>query len=177
MSKAKTPVMVVNPPPRAEEKLAPGQVRYLLHVDPELVPQPVATVPSPGLGRLPIGECIGKTILCPECGKPASVDNARGGRTPTQVISSKWWVLVKCKGVCGSKLRKVAELVELHPDSVPRPVFKTLGQAVGKFIKCPKPDCQAKSRAAWTADDGHVIECPTHLSEPYPSETVVEVIG
>jgi hypothetical protein len=41
--------------------------------------------------KVPIGDCIGKMIECPVCHKPASVTDARGARTATQVLSSTWW--------------------------------------------------------------------------------------
>jgi hypothetical protein len=141
-------------------------------------------------GLTPIGECVGKMIDCPTCGKPAMVQNARGARTQTQVLSSKWWVMVKCSGFCGSVLRRVAELVTVRPVPEPEPVIKALGACVGQFVKCPRSFlrdmgtalerteiCGAKSRAAWTLDEGHIVDCPQCQIQPYPGDTLVEVIG
>ena len=141
--------------------------------------------PAPPV-KVPIGECLGLMIECPQCGKPAAVTNARGARTPTQVLSSKWWVMVKCQGFCGSMLRKVDEKVSVLPESLPKPVTKTLGAAVGQYVLCPRelaqPDggkrvCAARSRAGWSIDEGHTITCPQCGARAWDGGTVVEVVG
>jgi DNA-directed RNA polymerase subunit RPC12/RpoP len=136
--------------------------------------------------KLAIGDCLGLMIQCPQCGKPAAVTHARGARTQTQVVSSAWWVLVKCTGFCGSVLRKVNEPVTVLPESMPKPPVKTLGAAVGQFVLCPRtidlPDggnrvCGARGQAAWTIDEGHMIACPQCGSRAWPGDTLVEVVG
>jgi hypothetical protein len=142
------------------------------------------------LDKVPIGDCVGKMIDCPTCGKPAMVQNARGARTVTQVLSSKWWVMVKCGGFCGSVLHRIALPVSLRPQPEPEPVFKSLGAAVGSMVKCPRVFmrdmgtalertelCGARAKAAWTLDEGHVIACPECQVQAYPGETLVEVIA
>ncbi len=146
---------------------------------------PPSAAPAQPVKR-PIGECVGLMIECPQCGKPAQVADARGARTATQVIASRWWVLMKCQGYCGSVLRKTAEVVTVLPESLPKPVVKTLAEAVGKWVLCPRelPDadgvmhvCGARSQAAWTIDDGHVVRCPHCGVRAMPGGTAVEVVG
>ena len=136
--------------------------------------------------RRPIGECLGLMIECPVCGKPTFVTDARGARTPTQVITSQWWVLTKCQGFCGSVLRKRGELVTVLADSMPKPVVRTLGEAVGHFVLCPRelPDadgvghvCGARSQATWDMDVGHRIICPHCGPRATAGTTLVEVVG
>jgi hypothetical protein len=142
--------------------------------------------PPPKPVRLPIGQCLGKMIFCPACGKPTEVTHARGARTATQVVSSTWWVLTKCSGYCGSVLRRVAEVVTVMPESVPKPVVKSLGAVVGKVVLCPNklrlPDgdtrpCGREARATWDQDHAHAVVCPDCGVIPYPGSTLVEVVG
>jgi hypothetical protein len=150
----------------------------------------VASRPAPVPAKVELGECIGKMIECPTCGKPALVQNARGARTQTQVLSSKWWVMVKCGGYCGSCLHRVALLVTPLPQPIPEPVIKELGACVGKSVKCPKAFlrnmgtalertelCNEKAQAAWDIDLGHTVKCPQCGVEAYEGSTLVEVVG
>jgi hypothetical protein len=146
------------------------------------VEPPVAMVkeipPPPKPGKVAIGTCLGKMVECPACGKPAYVTDARGARTLTQVVSSKWWVLAKCTGYCGNVLRRSeTDMVTVLPESQPVPVFKSLGAAVGHWILCPRENCGAKSQAQWSMDEAHTINCPECGCRPYPSETQVEMVG
>jgi hypothetical protein len=153
---------------------------------PDMAP-PAPQIPVAKASDLvPIGECLGKMIECPMCGRDASVTHARGARTLTQVVSSKWWVLVKCQGYCGSRLERVALPVKVLPQSQPKPVVKTLGECVGHFVLCPNqvkhPDgsttvCAAKSQARWDMDTGHGIICPTCGPRAYAGGTMVEVVA
>lgn len=138
---------------------------------------------APVPAKVEIGTCIGKMVDCPSCGKAMLVMDARGARTATQVISSKFWVRGQCQGFCGAVLHPTKTLVTLRPEPEPEPVWKTLGAAVGKFVRCPRdigsPDgieiqCGAKAMAAWTLDDGHVIRCPVCPEEAYPGDTLVQ---
>ncbi len=133
--------------------------------------------PVPKPAKVPISECLGKRIVCHICGAVAQVDHARGARTNTQVISSRFWVLVKCKGQCGSMLCKVNTQVELQPEPTPEVVVRPLGQVVGHYVLCPREGCASKSRAAWDIDQGHTIECPVCQTHAYNSETLVEVVA
>jgi hypothetical protein len=136
-----------------------------------------ADVPVPIPAQVPIGDCLGKMVDCPTCGKAAYVDHARGARTATQVISSKWWVLVKCKGYCGSFLSKIATPVTVQPEPEPPVITRTLGEAVGKFILCPRETCRARAQAAWTMDEGHIVTCGQCQTRAYPGTTVVEIVA
>jgi hypothetical protein len=146
----------------------------------------IPPAPEPKPVQRPIGDCLGLMILCPTCSKPTEVTHARGARTATQVVSSKWWVLAKCQGYCGSVLRRTAELVTVMPESVPKPVIKSLGAVVGKTVLCPNelrlPDgdsrpCGREARATWDQDHAHAVVCPDCGVIPYPGATLVEVVG
>ena len=135
--------------------------------------------------KVAIGTCLGRMIACPTCGKPTLVTHARGARTVTQVISSKFWVLAKCTGFCGNCLRHTDEQVMLLPESMPAPVVKPLGAVVGHFVLCPveipNPDgssriCGAKAQATWTMEEAHAIVCPVCGKRPYPGDTPVELV-
>lgn len=145
-------------------------------------PQIAAELPP---AKVAIGTCLGKMIACPTCGKPTLVTHARGARTVTQVISSKFWVLAKCTGFCGNCLRHTDEQVMLLPESMPAPVVKPLGAVVGHFVLCPveipNPDgssriCGAKAQAAWNMEDAHTIVCPVCGKRPYLGTTPVELV-
>jgi hypothetical protein len=127
--------------------------------------------------QVPIGDCLGKMVGCPQCGKPAYVDHARGARTATQVISSRFWVLVTCKGYCGKRLEKIGTPVTPEAEPEPEVITRTLGEAVGKWILCPRESCRARAQAAWTIDDGHVVTCGQCQTRPYPGTTIVEIVG
>jgi hypothetical protein len=140
---------------------------------------PKSPPPDPAPARVPINQAIGKMVKCCECGHPSFVDNARGSRTETQVISSKFWVKTICKppGVCGAKLRKVTDLVELLEQPEPVKVKKALGESVGKFVLCPLAECGCKSMAIWRDDVAHAVQCPVHGLRAYPTDTQLEVIA
>jgi hypothetical protein len=133
--------------------------------------------PAPPPAKVEIGTCLGKMVDCPNCGKPAYVDHARGARTVTQVLSSQWWVLVKCRGYCGAYLSKIKTPVTPQPEPEPEVITKTLGEAVGRFVLCPRESCRAKAQAAWTLDLGHVVTCGSCQTRAYPGETVVELVA
>lgn len=133
-------------------------------------PKPPAPIPP---AQVLILACIGKMCECPQCGKPAFVTDARGTRTATQVVSSRWWVLVKCTGYCGNMLRKTATPVTPLPD-VPVPVVTTtVGAAVGKAVKCPL--CGGKALVRCMVEAEHMIHCIRCGAADYPPETVVEL--
>jgi hypothetical protein len=132
----------------------------------------IAVEPLP---KRAISDCINQLVKCPDCGATAKVDNARGARTATQVISSRWWMLIRCKGACGAKLVKVSTLVEPLEDPTPPVITKPLGQAVGQFVRCPRPGCSMKSMAAWDMDNGHIIKCPACQARQYDPATEVEL--
>jgi hypothetical protein len=142
--------------------------------------------PAPAPLRLPIGQCLGKMIFCPTCNAKTEVTHARGARTATQVVSSIWWVKAICSGFCGAVLRRTAEVVTVMPDSVPKPVVKSLGAAVGKRVLCPNelrlPDgdtrpCGREARATWDQEQAHAVVCPDCGVIPYPGATLVELVG
>jgi hypothetical protein len=136
------------------------------------ITKPAPTEPVPP-AQVPIGGLVGSMCSCPACGKPAYVTDARGTRTATQVVSSRWWVMVKCTGHCGNMLRKTATLVIPLPD-VPVPVVTTtVGAAVGKSIKCPR--CSGKALVRCMVGAEHMIHCVQCGAADYPSETVVEL--
>lgn len=148
--------------------------------------KPAAPIRAPKAVHRPIGECLGLMIVCPACGKPTEVTHARGARTATQVVSSTWWVKAMCSGYCGAVLRRVAEVVTVLPESVPRPVVKPLGASIGKVVLCPNelrlPDgdtrtCGREARATWDQDHAHAVVCPDCGVIPYPGATLVEVVG
>jgi hypothetical protein len=152
----------------------PGIMVLALAKQPDSPAAIAAAPPVPVPVQVPVGECLGKMVECPICGKPAYVDHARGARTLTQVISSKFWVMLTCKGYCGKALCKTITEVTPLAEPIPEPVWKSLGEAVGGFVRCPK--CSGKARAAWTLDDAHVIQCGQCGQRAYPSEETVEVV-
>jgi hypothetical protein len=127
--------------------------------------------------KVEIGTCLGRMVECPVCKAPTYVTHARGARTPTQVISSKFWVIADCKGFCGKVQRRKEELVTVLPEAVPEPVFKTLGAAVGHFVLCPRDGCGAKAQAAWDMDSGHKVICPDCGTRELPGDSMVEMVG
>jgi DNA-directed RNA polymerase subunit RPC12/RpoP len=129
---------------------------------------------------------LGKMIECPTCGKPTEVTHARGARTATQVVSSVWWVKAICQGYCGAVLRRVAELVTVMPESIPKPVVKSLGACVGRVVLCPGevrlPDgsarpCGREARAAWDTEQAHHVVCPDCGVRAYSGAILVEVVA
>jgi hypothetical protein len=134
------------------------------------------TPKEPTVRKLPLADCIGKTVKCPSCGKSADVSPARGAMLRQQPISSKFWVMLKCKG-CGSRLERIAAVVDVEAESLPPPVKRPVGEVVSHFIKCPTPDCGMQAKAAWTIEDGHVIDCPQCQRRRVSPETEVEIIA
>lgn len=125
--------------------------------------------------KVPIGECLGKTVKCPDCGKPAEVFEARGGGLSARPVSSIFWVKVHCKGHCGTKLHKIgvmAEPLDLPPEA---PKQRMLSEAVGRVIRCPT--CGGRAQAAHDGKTGHEIRCGLCQSRPCGPETVVEVLS
>jgi hypothetical protein len=173
MSKPKDHIPHVQSTPRAELLIVHEEATGI----PADVLEAIEALPVPIPAQVQIGDCLGKMVQCPLCGKPAYVDHARGARTATQVISSKWWVLVKCKGYCGSMLSKINTMVTPEAEPEPEVVTRTLGEAVGKFILCPRESCRARAQAAWTLDEGHVVTCGQCQTRPYPGTTVVEIVA
>ena len=126
--------------------------------------------------RVPIEHCVGKTITCPECGSQAYVTDSRGGRSPTQVLSSQWWFRCRCEGTCGAKLRKAGTMVSVLSESLPKPKVEMLARAVGKWVGCPLEGCGLRSRAGYSTEHGHDVTCPEHGTVPHPGGlTMVEL--
>jgi hypothetical protein len=128
---------------------------------------------TPGPKR-PLGDLIGRVVACPDCGKPAEVEPARGAMHNRQAVSSKFWVKLKCKGTCGSKLFKtgtLAAVLDTRPDG---PKRLPLAEAVGQFVKCPR--CGQKARAVWRDDIAHAVDCTVCGVRAAGPETELEVI-
>lgn len=142
--------------------------------DVEPAQQPAAA-PMP-VKQVPIEDCIDRTIICPDCGSHATVSNARGARTATQVVSSRWWVMTRCSGVCGAKLRKVGTLVTVLPEAIREPIRMPLGEAVGRWVKCLRENCSGRARASWDSDIAHAVQCQECGLTAYPADTLVEII-
>jgi Zn ribbon nucleic-acid-binding protein len=124
--------------------------------------------------KRPLSECIGRVVACPDCGKPAEVEAARGAMFNRQPISSKWWVKLKCKGHCGTKLHKAvtpATVLDSRPDG---PRLLMLAAAVGRFVACPR--CRQKARAVWRDDVGHAVDCTTCGVKSTDAGDVLEVL-
>jgi hypothetical protein len=129
--------------------------------------------------RLPIGQCVGRMVVCPQCNSPASVDHARGNKSAGQVISSPWYVLTRCQGHfgCGAALRKVDMVVEVLPEPIPAPKTETLGRSVGHRIICPRKGCSSpRASGAWSIELGHTVQCLECGETPYPGITMVELV-
>lgn len=132
------------------------------------------TVESPS-GPRPISQCLGRRIVCPECGSACDVDDVQLA-IARPALSQRFWIFTRCKGPCGSKLRKANEVVELAADAEIPVRYMPLGQAVGSFVRCPI--CAEKAQAVWRdVDDvnGHAIQCPVHALIAYGPDTVVEL--
>jgi hypothetical protein len=134
-------------------------------------------VPAPPV-QLPIGECLYRTIECPQCGSPAYVEHSRGNRAATQVLTAAFWMRVICDG-CGSSLRQVSTVVTVMPGAPsPQPaVFEPLNRALGKWVKCTREHCDVRARAGWSRERLHEIQCPVHGSFGMPPDTQVEILG
>ena len=130
----------------------------------------------PATQKLPLGECLGKTVTCPSCGKPAEVGPARGAMLRNQPISSKFWVRLACTG-CGARLEQIGKIVDVAVEPKPPPEKRPVGHVVSHFVKCPVPDCGAVSRVTWTVDDGHIVDCPVHQRRMVSPETEVELVA
>lgn len=129
--------------------------------------------------KVAIKDCVGKVIVCPDCGALAEVFQARGSGTKAanRIATSQFWVMMRCKGFCGSKLMRIATPVELAPQPVPRPELSELGKVLGRRVRCPIEGCGQASLASFDIDDsGQVIVCPVHQSEHYDSTTIVELV-
>ena len=133
----------------------------------------------PARQKVAIKDCVGKVIVCPNCGRLAEVFQARGSGTKAgnQFSTSQFWVMMKCKGFCGSKLERIETSVELAPEPKPRPELSELGKVIGRRVRCPIGGCGQPSLASFDIDDsGHVIVCPVHQSEHYDSTFIVELV-
>lgn len=132
------------------------------------------TLGPPKPAKVPIGECLGRAVKCPDCGKPAEVSEARGGGLSARPVSSIFWVRVNCKG-CGSKLHKIGvevEPLDVGPDP---PKQMMLAEAVGRRVACPT--CRGAALAAHDSKGGHEIRCGLCQSRPFEPTTVVEVLA
>lgn len=130
----------------------------------------------PVVTRAPLGECLGRRVKCPSCGKPADVGEARGAVVKEQPISSKFWVKLKCTG-CGSRLERVVTVVDVEAAPIAEPVRRRVGEVVSHFVRCPTEGCGQQCRVNWTLDDGHVIDCPMCQRRAVSPEAVVEIIA
>jgi hypothetical protein len=158
-------VQADTPKPQSPQVLAPA-------APPAPPEQPVPKV-------LPIGQAANKQIRCPRCGKPAAVTNARGARTQQQVISSLWWMLIRCSGIDGAFLEHSTTLVTLL-ETPHDPVIKQLAHVIGKDVHCPMvlPDgtvCWARGKGEWTIDEAHGIRCCEHGFTAFPGNQYVEL--
>jgi hypothetical protein len=139
--------------------------------------KPAIEVEAPKPAKLPLGELVGRTVECPDCGKPAEVGDARAAKHLSgAVITSRFWVKLHCTGWCGVKLHKATTTA--LPLDVPRAVPQRveLGKVVGHFCRCPQ--CGDKARAAWVEDlGGHAIDCPTCGPRSASPLEPVELLG
>jgi hypothetical protein len=178
MSKHREPATTVEP------QVAPQVPAETLGPQAPQVPAPAAP-PAPPAPKIPIGQAAGKQIRCTRCGKPAAVTNARGARTQQQVISSLWWMFIRCSSTCGAFLEHSTTLVDVLEDSARTPTIKMLSHVIGQDVHCPHiqehPDgtstvCWERARAEWTPDEAHGVRCHhEHGFVPFPGNTYVEL--
>lgn len=89
-------------------------------------------------------------------------------------VIGKFWAKLKCSG-CGARLERMSQIVEVLPEPKAPPMLRPLAHVVSHVVKCPT--CSQPSKAVWTIDDGHVIDCPQCQRRKVDPETVVELVA
>jgi hypothetical protein len=133
---------------------------------------PVETPKPPA--AIPISQCIGHTVICPQCGAPAHISQARGA----------FHVLSRCTGRCGARLEHIGVMAVVIEGAGLKAIIKPLGQAIGQTVRCPfvtdhsgRPStvCGAPAKAEYDSVEKHGVRCREHNFVPYPSTMPVEL--
>jgi hypothetical protein len=133
------------------------------------VPVEIPKPPAP----IPISQCVGHTVICPQCGAPANISQARAA----------YHVLSRCTGRCGARLEHVSVMAVVIQRSELQVIVRPLGELIGRTVRCPfvteRPGgpstvCGAPGKAEF--DENRTgVRCREHNWHPYPSTMPVEL--